>query len=100
MYIPEREVALYASYYAKEGGSRRCPHASGGLTADLRSILETYDRNHPSTPYALVNIGDRLRGLSEAERPHDRDSRRCTGWDEPVICSCGSCRIPDEVADV
>jgi len=99
-YIPEREVALYASYHAEGGRCRRCPHASGGLSADIRSILGMYDRNHPSTPYALVNLGDRLGGLGEAGLTHDRDSRQCTGWDEPVICSCRSCRMRDEVADV
>jgi tRNA(Ile)-lysidine synthase TilS/MesJ len=100
MYIPEREVALYASYHAEGGGSRRCPHSSGGLTAEVRSILDEYDRNHPSTPYALVNLGDRLRGLGEVEWPNDRNARLCTGWDATVICSCRSCHMPDEVADV
>jgi tRNA(Ile)-lysidine synthase TilS/MesJ len=100
MYIPEREVALYASYQAGGVESRGCPHASGGFTADVRSILDEYDRSHPSTPYALVNLGDRLRSLGGAGGPHDRDARLCTDWDDTVICSCRSGRMPDEVADV
>jgi tRNA(Ile)-lysidine synthase TilS/MesJ len=101
MYIPDKEVALYASYHAEGLGSMRCPHASGDLAADVRSILDEYDRNHPSTPYALVNLGDRLRCLGEAGLTHDRvDSRPCRGRDESESDSCNSCRMPDEVADV
>jgi tRNA(Ile)-lysidine synthase TilS/MesJ len=100
MYIPEREVALYASYHAKGGMPRKCPHASGGLTDDVRNILSTYGRNHPSTSYALVNLGDRLRGLSEAGGSHEQEAGAWAIRDGPVVWSCSSGRIPDEVGDV
>ncbi|NTV00108.1 MAG: tRNA(Ile)-lysidine synthase [Methanoregulaceae archaeon] len=100
MYIPEQEVALYASYHGEGGIPRLCPYASGGLPADVRGLLDRYSRNHPSTPYALVNLGDRLREHVNAGRSPGQDALLCTGWDGPVICSCSSFHIPDEVADV
>jgi tRNA(Ile)-lysidine synthase TilS/MesJ len=97
MYIPEREVALYASYHAEGLGSMRCRYASGRSPPDIKSFLDRYDQNHPSTLYALVNLADRLRGLGEAGMSHERDD--CHGWDEPVTVPCSICRLPDEVAD-
>lgn len=98
MYIPKGEVALYASYHAEGLGPMRCRYASGSAPPDMKSFLDKYDRNHPSTSYALVNLADRLRGQIDAGRSHERDD--CQGWDEPVTEPCRSCRLPDEVADV
>ena len=100
MYVPEREVALYAFYHGEAGRSGMCPHACNSLQSDVQCLLDIYDQNHPSARYALVNLGDRLRGLGDRGRSHERDARVCTGWGGPFIESCRSCRMPHEVGDV
>lgn len=99
MYIQGGEVDLYASYHVETWISRTCPCASDDLCADIRSLLSTYNENHPSAHYSLVNLGDHLRKVAWTGSPHDRDPGACTGWDDLVTCSCRSCRVPDEVGD-
>jgi tRNA(Ile)-lysidine synthase TilS/MesJ len=99
MYIPGREVDLYASFHGEAGKSGTCPYAQSGLQADIQVLLDTYDRNHPSARYALVNLGDRLRELGGTGKSHDRDDGLCPGRGDLVMDSCRSCRMPDEVGD-
>lgn len=60
LYIPAREVALYA--YFNMGGFeiRRCPYSHNTLETDVHSLLNKYNWRHPSTKYALVNLGEHL----------------------------------------
>lgn len=99
MYIPEREVDLYASYHVETWNSRTCPYASDIFGADIRSLLETYNQNHPAANYALVNLGGRLRDVAGTESPYGRGPGACTGWSALVKGSCRSCRTSDEVGD-
>ena len=87
--IPEREVALYAYLHVEGFEIGRCPYSHIALRADVRSLLNDYDWRHPSTKYALVNLGGHLascRGLPEpAASP-------CPICGEPCRGECRSCQ--------
>ncbi len=90
MYIPEREVALYAFLHV-EGGFDLAgcpPYAGDALRGDVRGILDDYTYRHPATKYSLVNLGEALR---EPERPEAegvsdmREVRRAVREDLPDV---------------
>jgi len=94
--VPEREVALYAHLHGEGFEVGRCPDAQDALRSDVRAVLDDYDRRHPSTKYALVNLGERLascRGIA------DLAASRCPVCGDPCLGECRTCRIGKEVPD-
>ena len=94
MYIPEREVALYAFLHVEGFDLAGCPYAADALRGDVRGILDDYTYRHPATKYSLVNLGEALR---KSEMPPEgglRVCERCGG-----VCGkvCRVCQILDEV---
>ncbi|WP_332450417.1 tRNA 2-thiocytidine biosynthesis TtcA family protein [Methanoculleus sp.] len=70
IYIPEREVALYASLHTPGFDLADCPYAGDPLREDVREILDDYTSRHPATNYSLVNLGKALRkALTDAPDP-------------------------------
>ncbi|WP_067078557.1 ATP-binding protein [Methanoculleus horonobensis] len=67
MYIPEREVALYAFLHVEGFDLAGCPYAGDALRGDVRGILDDYTYRHPATKYSLVNLGEALRGTERPE---------------------------------
>ena len=96
-YSPEREVALYAYLHVEGFEIGRCPYSHNALRADVRSVLNDYDWRHPSTKYALVNLGERLAssGLSP-----ETIAGSCPDCGEPCLGECRSCRMLREVHHV
>ena len=94
MYIPEREVALYARLHVEGFERGRCPYAHNALRADVRGMLNDYAFRHPSTKYSLVNGGERL---AEAGRVAKEEIRTCEHCGEPCGATCRSCQILGEV---
>ncbi|MDD1706502.1 MAG: TIGR00269 family protein [Methanoregulaceae archaeon] len=97
LYIPEREVALYAFLHLEGFEIGRCPYSHNALRADVRSVLNDYDWRHPSTKYALVNLGERLASCGELP---ENGSSACPKCGEPCIGECRSCRMLQEVLHV
>ncbi len=94
--IPEREVALYAYLHGEGFEIGRCPYSKITLRSDVHAVLDDYDWRHPSTKYALVNLGERLascRGLS------DLAASRCPICGGPCLGECRSCGMGKEVPD-
>jgi uncharacterized protein (TIGR00269 family) len=94
LYIPEREVALYAYLHVEGFEIGRCPYSHNALRADVRVLLNDYDWRHPSTKYALVNLGEHL--ASCGGLPGTRASP-CPTCGEPSIGECRSCRMIREM---
>ncbi|WP_367652394.1 TIGR00269 family protein [Methanoculleus frigidifontis] len=94
MYIPEREVALYAFLHVEGFDLAGCPYAHSALRGDVRSLLDEYSWHHPATKNALVNLGEELRGGAAAPAGTMRICERC-GEPAGEVCRC--CRILDEV---
>ena len=94
LYIPEREVALYAQLHVAGIGLGRCPYAHNALRADVRAVLNDYTLRHPSTKYALVNIGKRFADTGGAVQGGIRTCETCG---EPCGVTCRSCQILREV---
>jgi len=70
IYIPEREVALYASLHTPGFDLADCPYTGDALREDVREILDDYTSRHPATNYSLVNLGEALRkALTDAPDP-------------------------------
>ena len=95
--IPEREVALYAFLHVEGIEFGRCPYSHNALRADVRSVLNDYDWRHPSTKYALVNLGERL---ASCKGLPDTAASPCPICKEPCIGECRSCRMLAEVRRV
>jgi uncharacterized protein (TIGR00269 family) len=96
MFIPEREVALYAFYHIEGFELGRCPYASSALRSDVRNLLNDYAWRHPSSRYAVVNLGEQLRMMGVVTAKPEKTCIRCG---EPVIGACRACSILDEVRD-
>jgi uncharacterized protein (TIGR00269 family) len=94
MYIPEREVALYAHLHVEGFEIGRCPYAQNALRADVRNLLNDYAWRHPATRNSLVNLGERLSG-SGRDRPSSPDI--CERCGEPFIGECRTCQMLSEV---
>jgi uncharacterized protein (TIGR00269 family) len=94
MYIPEREVALYAFYHIEGILPGRCPYAATALRSDVRKLLNDYAWDHPSTRYSLVNLGE---DLGKTGQICCEPSNICGRCGEPVIGACKACQMIDEV---
>jgi len=95
MYIPEREVALYAFLHVEGFDLAGCPYAGDALRGDVRRILDDYTYRHPATKYSLVNLGEALRepgGLLPEE-----GFRVCERCGELCGKVCRACQVLDEV---
>ncbi|MFA5331025.1 MAG: tRNA(Ile)-lysidine synthase [Methanoregula sp.] len=88
--VPGVEVARYAellpeySPLAEEGKCvpNPCPYeCSGSFEKEMSSVLETFDRKHPATKFALANLARTLAGIPG-------------GKDRTVVCP--SCKKPLE----
>ncbi|NLA37998.1 MAG: TIGR00269 family protein [Methanomicrobiales archaeon] len=94
MYIPEREVALYAFLHVEGFDLSGCPYAAGALRGDVREILDDYTYRHPATKYSLVNLGETLKN---PEKPQEEGLRVCERCEEPCGRICRTCQILDEI---
>ena len=94
MYIPEREVALYAFLHVEGFDLAGCPYAADALRGDVRGILDAYTYRHPATKYSLVNLGEALRN---PEQPPEGGLRVCERCGEPCGEVCRACQVLDEV---
>jgi uncharacterized protein (TIGR00269 family) len=94
MYIPEREVGLYARLHVKGFVQGRCPCAHDTLRADVNAVLNDYTLRHPSTKYSLVNLAGRFAQAGAAVKGEIRTCERCG---EPCIGTCQNCRILKDV---
>lgn len=94
LYIPEREVALYAFLHVEGFELGRCPYSHNALRADVRTLLNDYSWRHPATKYSLVSLGERL---AQTGTPSGTAGTVCRNCGEPFIGECQPCRILSEV---
>jgi len=94
MYIPEREVALYAYLHVEGFATGRCPYAHNALRADVRSLLNDFAWRHPSTRHSLVRLGEELASLDIVRGSEPGVCPECG-----EICGeiCRSCQMLSEV---
>ncbi|KQC05893.1 MAG: hypothetical protein APR55_05435 [Methanolinea sp. SDB] len=94
MYIPEREVALYAHLHVEGFLAGSCPYAHNALRADVRNLLNDFAWRHPSTRHSLVRLGEELSSTSIKSGLEPRFCPECG-----EICGeiCRSCQILSEV---
>ncbi|MDT8358477.1 MAG: ATP-binding protein [Methanomicrobiaceae archaeon] len=90
LHIPEREVALYACLNVEGFSDRGCPYAHNALRADVRIMLNDYHYRHPSTKFALVNLGEELAEVGGAAAPELKVCGRCG---EPYFERCRACEL-------
>ncbi|MHC1626469.1 MAG: TIGR00269 family protein [Methanoculleaceae archaeon] len=91
--VPEREVALYAHLHTTGFDLRGCPYAGAALRNDVRRLLDGYTHRHPSTPFALLRLEERLQQAA----PVEREVPVCPRCHEPAPGGCRLCRILEEV---
>jgi tRNA(Ile)-lysidine synthase TilS/MesJ len=92
MEIPAPEVVRYAELHpACAGGVTRLPCAdSDSGAADARAALDTYDRRHPATKFALANLAATLARIADARAP----APLCPECGEPIAGGeCEACGI-------
>lgn len=94
VYIPEREVALYAFLHVEGFDLAGCPYAADALRGDVRGILDDYTYRHPATKYSVVNLGEALRNPA---KPQEEGLRVCERCGEPCGKVCRVCQVLDEV---
>lgn len=94
MYIPEREVALYAFMHVEDFEMGKCPYSHNALRADVRNVLNDYSWRHPATKYSLLNLGEELGRIGER---FTGDLKICSNCGEPCGNTCRSCQMLQEV---
>lgn len=94
IYIPEREVALYAYLHVRGFATGTCPYAHGALRADVRNLLNDYAWRHPSSRHCLVRLGEKLASLNVRTESSPTYCPECG-----EICGdiCRSCQMLSEV---
>jgi tRNA(Ile)-lysidine synthase TilS/MesJ len=91
LYIPAREVALYAYLHAEGFEIRRCPYSHNVLSTDVHALLNDYTWRHPSTKYALANLGGQLVSYGLMSVTH---ADICPVFGEPDLSESRLCRMP------
>ena len=94
LYIPEREVALYAHLHIEGFVTTGCPYAHNAFRADVRNLLNDFSWRHPSTRHSLVRLGEELASLG-IER--GSEPRVCPECEELCGEICRSCQMLSEV---
>jgi len=94
--IPEREVALYAHTFVPGHDTTGCPYACNALRGEVRVLLNRYERNHPGTKYALVNLKEDLSHLGSVK---EKGISFCPECGEPCAGACRACEILRDVRD-
>jgi uncharacterized protein (TIGR00269 family) len=99
IYIPEREVALYAFLHVEGFDAAGCPYAVGALRRDVRGVLDDYTYRHPATKYSLVRLGEALRRTGTAPETVFGVCERCGEPmpGEPGREICRACQVLDEL---
>jgi len=92
--IPKKEVALYASFYAGDYDTSRCPYIGESFEKDVHEMLDDFTARHPATKYALMNLKKNLDSTCITKVGSVHTCERCG---EPAEGVCMSCRIIDEV---
>lgn len=95
MYIPEREVALYAYLHVEGFLAGSCPYAHNALRADVRNLLNDYAWRHPSTRHSLVRLGEELSSIGTGT---GSEPRFCPECGETCGETCRSCQILAEIS--
>ena len=94
MYIPEREVALYAFMHVRGFEIGKCPYSHNALRADVRNVLNDYSWRHPATKYSLLSLGEDLKKIGAR---FSGEVKICSNCGEPCGDTCRSCQMLDEV---
>jgi 2-thiouridine synthetase TtuA, N-terminal LIM domain len=88
--IPLEELRLYARLNVTGAGPGRRPHALDPLESEVARFLGDYTDRHPSTPFALARLPERLAD-AEGSRPRAlRPSRGRGGRDGPGCAERGT----------
>lgn len=88
--VPEREVALYAQVFVPSYDRTGCPYAHNALRGEVRGLLNSYERQHPGTKYALVNLGEKIARQGTIE---EKEVSLCPDCGEPCAGACRACEI-------
>lgn len=94
MQVPEEEIRAYAGIHGVPIPPVPEPSRNDTLSGEVKTMLAAYDRNHPATRFALVNLKENL--IAAAGR-HVQDLSKCPGCGQPCReGTCVDCRILDE----
>lgn len=88
--VPEREVALYAHIFTPSHDRSGCPYAHNALRGEVRGLLNAYERQHPGTKYALVNLGEKIARRNSID---ENEISVCPDCGEPCAGACRACEI-------
>jgi len=75
LHIPGREVALYARLGFGLKGASQNVYAEDPVSMEIRDLLDRYSSKHPSAPFSLVNLGERLHGAETGTGTGDAPAR-------------------------
>ncbi len=94
MYAPLPEIGLYSHLRIGHNVPEPRPTPGDVFSADVRSFLREYTLGHPSAPYSLVGLSERLAAFDMPVREGVRVCDRCGGL---YYDTCTVCRILEEV---
>jgi uncharacterized protein (TIGR00269 family) len=94
MYIPKREVSLYAFLHLNGFELGKCPYSHNAVLGDIQTHLNEYTYRHPATKYALVNLGDELQSSRVMQVGASNIFAKCG---EPVSGRCKRCDLLNKV---
>ncbi len=93
-HIPADEVDLYADLQGVGFPATGCPYGKTPFHLDVKTMLDEYTANHPSTRYAVVNLGETLAGHATSAGGKILTCRQCGSV---ITGNCRTCEIRDEV---
>ncbi len=94
LYIPEKEVALYAMLKNLSVDFDECPYAEGSFRWEVRNIINNLEQKYPGIKYNIVKTFEKIMPLIKETLP--KEINKCIRCSQPTSRKvCKACEIKE-----
>ncbi len=94
LFVPEKEVALYAMLKNFPIGFDECPYAEGSFRWEVRNIINSLEEKYPGIKYNIVKTFEKIMPLIKETLP--KEINKCIKCSQPTSREiCKACEIKE-----